>query len=700
LGCYELALREALRTATGCLSKTPRWLIVLTLSFASFLIARVAVLEQWIFQHLPSFAGAWWRFGEAIHIPDLKPAGMAGAIPLALAALLGGVLSGFRERYVPPSVPAAPDRTFPRHFVFVVASLAGASVLLWGLFEKWKLLPSSAATTIFLGVAIAAGIWTWRHAAKPIAALGRSERWLLGAGLLLLAAYFSTTIEHWNVAFIGDDWGAAEFAELILNGGAQAAYRVALEASGAGEFQTVTLSLWQVLFIALFGPTNLAWRGSMAALVLLCVWRFYRFLRDVTADAPRSRSILLASAGAVFFATAELVVVWASTGKMCAQFLVPWVFALGAYARCRKGRAKSGAFVPGLALGAGAFISLLGTLIAAVTLVLWIALDAVQSRKTTRWRSALYDYVTLASGTLLLGAPVLVQTDYLGHVFLKSSFLNRHEPMRIEGAFGIYVKTVRGLLTPWRFYKTDHFLGGNCIELVFASAFWTGLAGILAMRRARGFLVLAAYGVTVVSVAGIAQYSAPPVTRSLLLIPPMGWIVVEGWSYWLSQSKKASTALLVLTVVSAMHSLFRFSIANPSNRSHNAFELELRDHVLGMRYEGRRCTIRLAKVSEDWGAMEIIRRYYGHSATYRVVRDDVHVEHEMQRAKREGFQNCIVRSAAVALSDDEQRHLAIARRHGHDIRFVHLVPLLSEAELQREYGRAGKYVRRYATWIQ
>jgi hypothetical protein len=109
LGCYEPALREALRTATGCLSKVPRWLIVLTLSFASFLIARVPALKQWIFHHLPSFADAWSRFGEAIHIPDLKPAGMAGAIPLALAALLGGVLSGFRERYVP--LPSPQTRT-------------------------------------------------------------------------------------------------------------------------------------------------------------------------------------------------------------------------------------------------------------------------------------------------------------------------------------------------------------------------------------------------------------------------------------------------------------------------------------------------------------------------------------------------------------------------------------------------------------
>lgn len=97
---------------------------------------------------------------------------------------------------------------------------------------------------------------------------------LLIAGLL----FYLWGIDSWKFAYIGDEWDFFIFAKDLIGRGSSVH---AFQMDGVFDKNPVLGSLWQALFLALFGATNTAWRLSNIVLYIPMGTFLYLWLKDV-----------------------------------------------------------------------------------------------------------------------------------------------------------------------------------------------------------------------------------------------------------------------------------------------------------------------------------------------------------------------------------------------------------------------------------
>lgn len=355
--------------------------------------------------------------------------------------------------------------------------------------------------------------------------LGRLELVSLCCASVVLFAVYAAMSCSWRVSFIGDEYGFFDYASIIAEEGLFSFNW--LDGMGVYNDNPRTLSVYQAVWLALLGPSCLAWRLSAAFLTVLCLSPLYLSLRHMAGRyGGRSRSA--AAVGCIVFFSSEQIMVWAIQGKIHVAALPPFVFSICLVLAAQVRASAFLYWLSGLACGASFHLSLLGVAVAAPAVALLIGIHTLRRFLQDRRLSMrlLMPAIFFIAGMMILAAPYLVQIDDL-----RSAVDTKM--VHYEGVDSFLARARNSivlLLQPLDFFARDHFLWGNVIDPVSAflvcMAFFPGT-----LRRSTSLLQAAAIlGACAVVIGGLSQYTYPSVTRTFLIMVPIAMLASLGFS--------------------------------------------------------------------------------------------------------------------------------------------------------------------------
>ncbi len=408
----------------------------------------------------------------------------------------------------------------------------------------------------------------WRRDRRVNVALTlRLTRWeAIGLAIGCAAAFglYAGMACSWRFSFVGDEFAFFEYAHGLVRDGFLSIDW--LDGMGVYGDNPRPMSVYQGAWIAVLGPSCLAWRLAAAFLTVICLPPLYLALRGLV---QRSGGPARAAAalGCLIFFVSEQIMVWAVQGKIHIAALPPVAFSL---CLVLAARARGSALLylgAGAACGSAFHLSLLGAAVSVPCVGLVLAVDILE--RLVRDRRVSLQILTppllVLVGLLLIAAPYLLQLDDL-RAAADSKMVH------YEGSDGLMARargTVIGLLQPLWFDASSHFLWGNVVNPISAVlvciAFFPG-----AYHRSRSLLIAAGLLVVcAVMTAGLSQYVHPSITRTFLIMVPTAVLASLGIAKIVPRRRGVLWIVALLLLAVPLLSWIKLWHFNPYQKLHD-----------------------------------------------------------------------------------------------------------------------------------
>ncbi|MFI5181984.1 MAG: NPCBM/NEW2 domain-containing protein [Thermoanaerobaculia bacterium] len=504
-----------------------------TLSAVSIFVIRVP-------DSLPARLGVW-RLGEPYRLPPTFMLGV-GLFLLALPLLsLHRLRFPGREGGQPAGAPSILSHGSLRWLAAGVAFLTLLAIL------EHRFHRPSLAFLPWLGL-LAWGAFHLRRldrARDVSTSFGLS--WGEGLGLAGAAAlasiYWLRDAASWKYAMIGDEWQFFEAARMFA---ATPFWQWdVFKAAGVFGDIPIAVSIIQGLFVKTFGASLLGWKASGTAMLLLALPFLYRWIREEVGRFGASLAVGV-------YVTSYLVATWARIGKPIAFFAPLLAAAVCLLTLSRRGSLLF-AFLAGVAGGAAWFFFSLSAIAAAAFLGVTLGAGLVFGRRRFDVERAAAAF----AGWLAGAAPILVQFDYVTHLFTK----NLTEP----GLHSVWANTVHAAVGFASFSAGEQFFSGQIWDPISALLVLLGISACARTRRTSPLLLC---GISVFSVGALAYYAYPPMTRMLMMSLP--WAALAGvGAAWLRSALPLGGGAALYAGGAAMVALLAFNqmaLIDDSNR--------------------------------------------------------------------------------------------------------------------------------------
>ncbi len=352
----------------------------------------------------------------------------------------------------------------------------------------------------------------------------RSARWPFSAGemaFLLVCgvaftAYCCRDLTSWRYSFMGDELGFWTFAGRLAHG---YTHNYFSSFEGVAGYHPVLCSVYQSLFLRLLGPNNFAWRFSSVIAAALAIPFLYLFLRELIGPTA-------AVAGSLLLGANNYLITYAHFGLNNVQVLAPTLAALALLLwGCRQ---QSWLLLYGCGVMAGLgfytfFSSRLA--IAFVTLAFLLLPMPVASGRRLRW----FGVVVLGFGLTMI--PLIAVPEHFVAAMLRQSAMGTTAAESPSGLLANLWISLTGpaarvkweycLIDPLYSIRSGRLMYGSWVDSFVGAFFFLGLVwAALRWPRHRALLwLLLCYLGSVIAVAILSQYAAPPDTRMLFLVP-------------------------------------------------------------------------------------------------------------------------------------------------------------------------------------
>jgi len=328
-----------------------------------------------------------------------------------------------------------------------------------------------------------------------------SHRVILSITTIIALIFYSWGIDSWQFVSVGDDLPFFTFAKSIV-----AAHFILNPFSFHGIYNqnSILSSMYQAVFLYLFGPTNFAWRFSNIILIVPISICFYLWLRKLfDAQVALFSTIILQSS----FYLANFFKI----GKNMPQALALFVACLWAASRCADHPSKKNFLILGVLLGISFYIYI-GPIF---PLIVWpCLLPLLKKYKTNK---LLLPTFLLIGSYLLLLLPAFLQmaslTGPAGKTFLYREY---------HGLVPIFFNILRNIFLFYHNYDYiyNHFVAGPYLDIASRMlAFIGSMIAIYYITRRNYLILVATYLMTCIVIGITSPYLYTPTTRGLFFLP-------------------------------------------------------------------------------------------------------------------------------------------------------------------------------------
>lgn len=345
---------------------------------------------------------------------------------------------------------------------------------------------------------------------------GAGECAFLTAAVAAFTAYCCVDLMSWRYSFMGDELGFWTFAGLLAEG---RVFNVFSSSEGVAGYHPVMCSVYQALFLRVFGTNAFAWHLSSVAAAALSLPVFYLFLREWL-------GVRAAAAGTLLLAGNHYLLAYAHNGLNNVQVLFPALLALSLWLWGARRGDWVALYGAGVATGLGFYTYYSSRLaLAFLLLAFFLVPVAVTGRKRLHWLLA-YVFAFCLTAMPLVAAP----GDFLGWMLEQSAIGSSDTggagqvATRVAGALlseGARAKWEASWIDPFYSPRLGRFMVGSWVDSLTAAFALLGIvwAALRWFRHRILLWLLGCYLGAVLAVAVLSQYAAPPDTRMLFLVP-------------------------------------------------------------------------------------------------------------------------------------------------------------------------------------
>ncbi|HSW47917.1 MAG TPA: glycosyltransferase family 39 protein [Candidatus Saccharimonadales bacterium] len=359
----------------------------------------------------------------------------------------------------------------------------------------------------------------------------RHEYLFLLISCLLAFCYFAWGINSWRFAYIGDDWQFYAFAKTIV----QNNFHVnPFQLQGVHGQNSVLGSVYQAVFLWLFGFTNIAWRLSNVVLIIPSSIFFFLFVK-------REFDKNLAIISTILLQSSAYLANYFKIGYINPQSLTLFILCLYLASLCGYKPNKKNFLQLGIALGVSFYIYL-GPIF---PFMIWpFLIPALKSSKKTLFFNSLF----LGLGYIALITPAFLNISQLNGPASKTIFARE-----FHDNFQILVNIFHNFLLFYRNYDYfyNHYVEGPYLDIVSQIFAFTGtLLCIKYTFKKSSYGFLAASYISTCFIIGLTSpYSYTPTTRGIFFLP-FGFIFTGiGLSYLQKKQKLAPLVILILPII-------------------------------------------------------------------------------------------------------------------------------------------------------
>jgi len=328
-----------------------------------------------------------------------------------------------------------------------------------------------------------------------------SHRNILFITTIIALVYYCWGINSWQFAAVGDDLPFFTFAKSI-----QAAHFILNPFSFHGIYDqnSILSSMYQALFLNIFGATNFAWRFSNIILIVPISICFYLWLKKLFDPQVALFSTIILQCSfylANFF----------KIGKNMPQALALFVACLWAASACADKPSKKNFLILGILLGISFYIYI-GPIF---PLIVWPCL--LPLIKQYKQKKLLLPILLLIGTYFLLLLPAFFQLSSLTGPAGKT-FLHRE----YHGLVPIFFNILRNIFLFYHNYDYiyNHFVAGPYLDIASRMlAFIGSMIAIYYITRRSYLILIATYLMTCIVLAITSPYSYTPTTRGLFFLP-------------------------------------------------------------------------------------------------------------------------------------------------------------------------------------
>jgi hypothetical protein len=345
---------------------------------------------------------------------------------------------------------------------------------------------------------------------------------LLSVTTVLSFLFFLWNINSWHFAYVGDDW---PFYIYALNHGSSSSFPNPLSFSGVYGTHSPLASIYQSLFMELFGQTNFAWRFSNIILIIPITIFFYKALKlSFNKEIALFSTILLQCS----FYLANFFKI----GYDNPQSLTLFILCLYLITRFSKTPTKKLGLFLGLAFGISFYIYF-GP---AFPLLLWpFFIPLIKMFKKKQTRSAI---VILIITYVLLIIPLLSNLHSLDKLFFTLGKPSQfHVKVTVFNDFFLFYKN--------NDYFYNHFVVGPYLDTITQILCLIGTVVFLFHLRKTSYLYYVLSYITAVYFIGITSPDGwSPTTRGIFFLP-YGFLFAGVGLAILEKSIKNKTAAFI-----------------------------------------------------------------------------------------------------------------------------------------------------------
>lgn len=317
----------------------------------------------------------------------------------------------------------------------------------------------------------------------------------------LCLIYYSWNINSWQFSFVGDEWPFYLFARAIVD------YNFLLnpfDFHGVFLQNTVLSSMYQALFLKLFGYSNFAWRLSNIILIIPITIFFYLWARRLF-----QKDVALYST--LFLQCSFYLANFLKIGKNMPQALALMTACLYLATRCGEKPSKKNFFLLGILLGVSFYIYI-GPIFPLIILPFLLPLLRTQKKMTLLVQSSF-----LVVGYLLLLFPAILDfaewSGPAGKTFLQKEYTGYQQ--LFENIFHNFL-----LFYINYDYLFNHYVTGPYYDIISRIFVFIGTIIALVNIRKRPYLLLLLSYISICLLIGITSpYIYAPTTRGIFFLP-------------------------------------------------------------------------------------------------------------------------------------------------------------------------------------
>ncbi len=317
----------------------------------------------------------------------------------------------------------------------------------------------------------------------------------------LALIYYSWNINSWKFSFVGDEWPFYIFAkEIVMKNFLVNPF----DFNGVYSQNTTLSSIYQALFLQLFGFSNFAWRLSNIVLIIPITIFFYKWMK-------KSFNPEIALFSTILLQCSFYLANFFKVGKNMPQALALLIICSYYSVVCAKHPSKKNFFILGILLGFSFYIYI-GPIF---PLIIWPFLLPLLAGKTIKQALRLSPFFILGYVSLLL--PALLQLSSLGgpagKTIIHMEFTDNTQILKnIFHNFLLFYKNYD--------YLFNQFVAGPYLDVVtIIFALLGTFIVIFHLRKSKYLFLLLAYISACVIIGFTSPYAYAPTTRGIFFLP-------------------------------------------------------------------------------------------------------------------------------------------------------------------------------------